>query len=117
MIVVTGATGQLGRGVVEALLARLPPGDIAVCVRDQAKATDIAERGVAAHWLQSALRAGAVPGAAAHIPPSAVPGGCPSRLSAPALVRASRWLRWLAALAAAAPPLPLADLQRLDRPH
>ena len=46
MIVVTGATGQLGRGVVEALLARLPPGDIAVSVRDPAKATDIAERGV-----------------------------------------------------------------------
>ena len=46
MIVVTGATGQLGRGVVEALLARLPAGDIAVSVRDPAKAADIAERGV-----------------------------------------------------------------------
>ena len=46
MIVVTGATGQLGRGVVEALLARLPAGDIAVSVRDAAKSADIAERGV-----------------------------------------------------------------------
>ena len=46
MIVVTGATGQLGRGVVEALLARLPAGDIAVSVRDPAKSADVAERGV-----------------------------------------------------------------------
>ena len=46
MIVVTGATGQLGRGIVEALLARLPTGDIAVSVREPAKAADIAGRGV-----------------------------------------------------------------------
>ena len=46
MIVVTGATGQLGRGVVEALLARLPAGDFAVSVRDPAKAADMAECGV-----------------------------------------------------------------------
>ena len=46
MIVVTGATGQLGRGVVEALLARLPASDIAVSVRDPTRAADIAERGV-----------------------------------------------------------------------
>ena len=46
MIVVTGATGQLGRGVVEALLERLPVGDIAVSVRNPAKAADLAERGV-----------------------------------------------------------------------
>ena len=46
MIVVTGATGQLGQGVVEALLQRLPAGDIAVSVRDPAKAADLAGRGV-----------------------------------------------------------------------
>ena len=46
MIVVTGATGQLGRAVVDALLARLPADDLAVSVRHPAKATDIAERGV-----------------------------------------------------------------------
>ena len=46
MIVVTGATGQLGRGVVAALLERLPAGDIAVSVRDPVKATDIAKCGV-----------------------------------------------------------------------
>ena len=38
--------GQLGRGIVEALLARLPTGDIAVSVREPAKARDIAGRGV-----------------------------------------------------------------------
>ena len=46
MIVVTGATGQLGRDVVGALLARLSASDIAVSVRDPAKAADIAGRGV-----------------------------------------------------------------------
>ena len=46
MIVVTGATGQLGRDVVGALLTRLPASDIAVSVRDPAKAADIAGRGV-----------------------------------------------------------------------
>ena len=46
MILVTGATGQLGRRVVNALLSRLPAGDIAATVRDPAKADDIAERGV-----------------------------------------------------------------------
>ena len=46
MILVTGATGQLGRGVVDALLTRLSTGDVAVSVRDPAKAADIAGRGV-----------------------------------------------------------------------
>ena len=46
MIVVTGATGQLGRDVVGALLARLPASEIAVSVRDPAKAADFARRGV-----------------------------------------------------------------------
>ena len=46
MIVVTGATGQLGRAVVDALLARRPADDIAVSVRDPAKAADMAARGV-----------------------------------------------------------------------
>lgn len=46
MILVTGATGQLGRGVVHSLLSRLSAGDIAVSVRDPAKAADIAGRGV-----------------------------------------------------------------------
>ncbi len=46
MIIVTGATGQLGRAVIHALLARCPAGDIAASVRDPAKAADIAGRGV-----------------------------------------------------------------------
>ncbi len=46
MIVVTGATGQLGRGVVDALLARRPARDIVASVRDRGNATDIAKRGV-----------------------------------------------------------------------
>ncbi|MDI3385821.1 SDR family oxidoreductase [Streptomyces sp. B-S-A8] len=47
MIVVTGATGQLGRLVVEQLLdARVPAGRIAAVVRDKGKAADLAERGV-----------------------------------------------------------------------
>ncbi|MFI8827034.1 NAD(P)H-binding protein [Streptomyces sp. NPDC053431] len=45
-IVVTGATGQLGRLVVDALLAAVPAGSVAAVVRDKAKAADLAERGV-----------------------------------------------------------------------
>ncbi|WP_354641960.1 SDR family oxidoreductase [Kitasatospora camelliae] len=46
MIVVTGATGQLGRLVVEGLLARVPAAEIAVAVRSPEKAADWAARGV-----------------------------------------------------------------------
>ncbi|AWZ07504.1 MULTISPECIES: SDR family oxidoreductase [unclassified Streptomyces] len=45
-IVVTGATGALGRLVVEELLTRVPADRIAAVVRDAAKAADLAERGV-----------------------------------------------------------------------
>ncbi|WP_369216539.1 NAD(P)H-binding protein, partial [Streptomyces flavofungini] len=46
-IVVTGATGHLGRLVVEGLLASgVPASGIAAVVRDKAKAADLAERGV-----------------------------------------------------------------------
>lgn len=46
-IAVTGATGHLGRLVVEALLRRdVPAGRIVAVVRDPAKAADLAERGV-----------------------------------------------------------------------
>ena len=46
MIVVTGANGQLGRGVVEGLLARVPADEIVASVRDAAKAKAFAARGV-----------------------------------------------------------------------
>ncbi|MFF2353072.1 SDR family oxidoreductase [Kitasatospora sp. NPDC058115] len=46
MYVVTGATGQLGRLVVEGLLAKVPASEVAVVVRSAEKAADLAERGV-----------------------------------------------------------------------
>jgi NAD(P)H dehydrogenase (quinone) len=46
MIVVTGATGQLGRLVIAALLKKLPASDIAAAARNGEKARDIAEWGV-----------------------------------------------------------------------
>lgn len=46
MIIVTGATGQLGRGIVEQLLARVPPDQVGVSVRDPGKASAFAARGV-----------------------------------------------------------------------
>lgn len=46
MIVVTGATGQLGRAVIEGLLARMPADRIVASARDPAKAAALAERGV-----------------------------------------------------------------------
>ncbi|MFG3280543.1 NAD(P)H-binding protein [Streptomyces sp. NPDC048111] len=46
MIIVTGATGQLGRQVVERLLARVPADQVGVSVRDPHKARNLAERGI-----------------------------------------------------------------------
>ncbi|MGY2894865.1 SDR family oxidoreductase [Deinococcus sp. UYEF24] len=46
MIIVTGATGKLGRAVVQQLLTRVAATDIGVSVRDPLKAQDLQERGV-----------------------------------------------------------------------
>ncbi|RED55951.1 SDR family oxidoreductase [Cohnella lupini] len=46
MIIVTGANGNLGRGVVEQLLKRIPAEQIGVSVRDVGQAQDLEERGV-----------------------------------------------------------------------
>ncbi|WP_405785152.1 SDR family oxidoreductase [Streptomyces sp. NBC_01378] len=46
MIIVTGATGKLGRRTVEHLLERVPTDRVGVSVRDPRKAQDLAERGV-----------------------------------------------------------------------
>ncbi|MEV6712848.1 SDR family oxidoreductase [Lentzea sp. NPDC051208] len=46
MIVVTGATGQLGRLVVQDLLTRVPADQVIAAVRSPEKAGDLAERGV-----------------------------------------------------------------------
>lgn len=51
MILVTGANGHLGRHIVERLVARLGgTSQIAVSVRDTAKAADLAERGIAVRY-------------------------------------------------------------------
>lgn len=46
MIVVTGATGHLGRLVIEALLKKVPAREIAGAARNPDKAKDLAARGV-----------------------------------------------------------------------
>jgi len=46
MYAVTGATGQLGRLVIDALLKSIPADQIIAAVRDPAKARDLVERGV-----------------------------------------------------------------------
>lgn len=46
MLVVTGASGQLGRLVIASLLDRVPAGEIVAAVRDPAKVQDLAARGV-----------------------------------------------------------------------
>ncbi|MGH3370007.1 MAG: NAD(P)H-binding protein, partial [Nocardioidaceae bacterium] len=45
-IVVTGATGHLGRLVIDELLARVPADQVVAVVRDAEKAADFAARGV-----------------------------------------------------------------------
>ncbi|MBD3895001.1 SDR family oxidoreductase [Halomonas sp. ML-15] len=46
MILVTGASGQLGRLVIDALLKRVPAGDIAAAVRHPDKVADLAALGI-----------------------------------------------------------------------
>lgn len=46
MIVVTAATGEFGRLVVDSLVNRVPAGEVAVAVRNPGKAEDLAGRGV-----------------------------------------------------------------------
>ncbi|GAA0987041.1 NAD(P)H-binding protein [Acrocarpospora macrocephala] len=46
MIIVTGATGQLGRQIVERLLTRVSANQIGVSVRDPQKAQELADQGV-----------------------------------------------------------------------
>ncbi|GGO40974.1 SDR family oxidoreductase [Deinococcus humi] len=46
MIVVTGATGQLGRAIIEKLVARLPVAQVGASVRDPEKAADLQALGV-----------------------------------------------------------------------
>ncbi len=61
-IVVTGATGSLGRLVVEELLARVPASEIVALVRDKEKAAGLAARGVElriADYSEPATLAGA----------------------------------------------------------
>jgi NAD(P)H dehydrogenase (quinone) len=47
MMLVTGATGQLGSAVVRRLLERGDPAEVSVLARDEAKASELASRGVA----------------------------------------------------------------------
>ncbi len=46
MILVTGATGQLGRTVIDTLLKKTGADQVAALVRDERKAADLQERGV-----------------------------------------------------------------------
>ena len=46
MIIVTGATGQLGRDIVEQLLDRVPASEVGLSVRDPRKASSFSRRGV-----------------------------------------------------------------------
>lgn len=46
MFAVTGATGQLGRLVIAALLQQVPPSEIIAAVRNPAKAADLSAQGI-----------------------------------------------------------------------
>ena len=46
MIVVTGASGQLGRLVIQSLLRKVPAGEIVAAVRDPKRVQDLAQLGV-----------------------------------------------------------------------
>lgn len=66
MIVITGASGQLGRLVIESLLQTVPAGEIVAAVRNPEKVADLAARGVqvrVADYDQPASLAAAFAGA------------------------------------------------------
>ncbi len=46
MIVVTGATGKLGKLIVDELVARMPVSEVGVSIRDSKKATNLQQRGI-----------------------------------------------------------------------
>ena len=46
MILISAATGEFGRLVVDDLLGRVPAAEVAIAVRDPAKAADLSDRGV-----------------------------------------------------------------------
>lgn len=46
MILVTGATGHLGRSVIQHLLKKIPADQVIALVRDEAKATDLKDAGI-----------------------------------------------------------------------
>lgn len=46
MIIVTGASGLLGRAIIESLVRRMPAQQVGASVRDPAKVADLAQRGV-----------------------------------------------------------------------
>lgn len=55
MIVVTGATGQLGRLVIAALLKKVPAAKIVAAVRNPEKAKDLAETGIQVRYADYSL--------------------------------------------------------------
>jgi NAD(P)H dehydrogenase (quinone) len=55
MIVVTGATGQLGRLVITALLKKVPAAEIVAAVRNPEKAKDLAETGIQVRYADYSL--------------------------------------------------------------
>jgi NAD(P)H dehydrogenase (quinone) len=66
MIVVTGATGQLGRAIVERLIERVPPSLVGVSVRNPEKSADLTQKGVcvrSADFAEPASLASAFEGA------------------------------------------------------
>jgi NAD(P)H dehydrogenase (quinone) len=57
MILITGATGQLGSLIAKEVLARVPASQVAVSVREPEKAADIAKKGVSVRQASYADKA------------------------------------------------------------
>ena len=49
MILITGATGHLGKATIDFLLEKIPAKEISALVRSEAKATALREKGVTVH--------------------------------------------------------------------
>ncbi|GAA2018841.1 NAD(P)H-binding protein [Pseudokineococcus marinus] len=111
MIIVTGATGQLGRASVEHLLERVPASEVGVSVRDPERAQDLADRGVRVRrgdFTDPSTLAAAFEGATQVLLVSG-PAGAESHVAAvdAAVAAGARRVVYTSHMAAGATPAPL----------
>ena len=78
-VIVTGASGQLGRLVIEELLAKVPASEVTALVRDPGKAAGLAARGVVIAVADYNSPGSAASERASRVTVRCCPAGCEGR--------------------------------------